>query len=78
VVDEAALAAALREGKIGGAGVDVLSAEPPTGGNPLLDPSLPNLIVTPHVAWAGRQAQQALADQLIDHIEAFFLKSTGD
>jgi glycerate dehydrogenase len=69
VVDEAALAEALREGRLGGAGVDVLSAEPPGDDNPLLDPGVPNLIVTPHVAWAGRQAQQALADQLIENIE---------
>jgi glycerate dehydrogenase len=69
VVDEAALAGALREGRIGGAGVDVLSTEPPGAGNPLLNPDLPNLIVTPHVAWAGRQAQQTLADRLIDNIE---------
>ena len=71
VVDEAALAEALREGRIAGAGVDVLSTEPPGDDNPLLDPSLPNLIVTPHVAWAGRRAQQTLADQLIDNIEDF-------
>lgn len=71
VVDEAALAAALREGTLGGAGVDVLSAEPPGNGHPLLDPDLPNLIVTPHVAWAGRQAQQTLADRLVDNIEEF-------
>ena len=77
VVDEAALAAALREGRLAGAGVDVLSEEPPRGGNPLLDPGVPNLLVTPHVAWAGRRAQQALADQLIRNIEEFFLKSTG-
>jgi len=72
VVDEWALAGALRKGRIGGAGVDVLSTEPPGLGNPLLDPDLPNLIVTPHVAWAGRRAQQALADQLIENIEEFF------
>src|SRR5256714_30987 len=71
VVDEAALAAALREGRIAGAGVDVLSGEPPREGNPLLSNDLPNLIVTPHVAWASREAQQALADQLIANIEAF-------
>jgi glycerate dehydrogenase len=71
VVDEAALASALAEGRIAGAGVDVLSVEPPREGNPLLAPDLPNLIVTPHVAWAGREAQQALADQLIANIEAF-------
>ncbi|HEX8293494.1 MAG TPA: NAD(P)-dependent oxidoreductase, partial [Pyrinomonadaceae bacterium] len=77
VVDERALASALREGGIGGAGVDVLSAEPPGAGHPLLDPDLPNLIVTPHVAWAGRQAQQALADRLIDNIEDFFKSAEG-
>jgi glycerate dehydrogenase len=77
VVDEAALAAALQDGTIAGAGVDVLSEEPPRRGNLLLDLDLPNLIVTPHVAWAGREAQQALADQLVDNIEAFF-KSTED
>jgi glycerate dehydrogenase len=71
VVDESALADSLREGRLGGAGVDVLSAEPPDSNNPLLAHDLPNLIVTPHVAWAGRQAQQALADQLVDNIEDF-------
>ena len=71
VVDEAALAAALREGRLGGAGIDVLTAEPPGDDNPLLDPDLPNLIITPHVAWAGLQAQQTLADRLVDNIEDF-------
>lgn len=71
VVDEAALAEALREGRIAGAGCDVLSAEPPRAGNPLLELDLPNLILTPHVAWASREAMQILADQLIDNIEAF-------
>ncbi len=71
LVDETALVAALRTGEIAGAGVDVLSSEPPRAGNPLLEVDLPNLIVTPHVAWASRQAMQALADQLIDNIEAF-------
>jgi glycerate dehydrogenase len=71
LVDEAALAEALRAGVIAGAGVDVLSNEPPREGNPLLEPGLPNLIVTPHVAWASRGAMQSLADQLIDNVEAF-------
>ncbi len=71
IVEEWALAGVLRSGRLGGAGVDVLSTEPPGLGNPLLDPDLPNIIVTPHVAWAGRRAQQALADQLIDNIEDF-------
>lgn len=71
LVDETALAAALREGIIGGAGFDVLNTEPPRTGNPLLDPSLPNFILTPHVAWASRDAMQIMADQLVDNIEAF-------
>ena len=71
VVDESALAEALREGVIAGAGVDVLTREPPREGNPLLEIDLPNLIVTPHIAWASLEAMQALADQLIDNIEAF-------
>ncbi|MCA1555460.1 MAG: D-2-hydroxyacid dehydrogenase [Acidobacteria bacterium] len=71
VVDETALIEALRSGVIAGAGVDVLSHEPPREGNALLELGLPNLIVTPHVAWASLQAMQMLADQLIDNIEAF-------
>jgi glycerate dehydrogenase len=71
LVDEAALAEALRSGEIAGAGFDVLTEEPPRNGNVLLDPTIPNLIVTPHVAWASRQAMQILADQLVDNIEAF-------
>ncbi len=71
LVREAALADALRAGVIAGAGVDVLSDEPPRRGNILLDDDLPNLIVTPHVAWASKEAMQALADQLIETIEAF-------
>ncbi|MBK8480299.1 MAG: 2-hydroxyacid dehydrogenase [Proteobacteria bacterium] len=71
LVDEAALASALRRGTLGGAGVDVLSEEPPRGGNPLLDPSIPQLIVTPHVAWGTRQARQRLVDEVAQNIEAF-------
>jgi glycerate dehydrogenase len=71
VVDEAALLEALQSGIIAGAGVDVLSREPPREGNALLELNLPNLIITPHVAWASLEAMQALADQLIDNIEAF-------
>ncbi|SFJ98221.1 D-2-hydroxyacid dehydrogenase [Methylocapsa palsarum] len=71
LVDEAALAEALTEGVIGGAGFDVLTVEPPKQGNILLDLRLPNLIITPHVAWASKEAMQILADQLIDNVEAF-------
>jgi glycerate dehydrogenase len=71
LVDEQALAQALKEGVIAGAGFDVLSKEPPREGNPLLELRLPNFILTPHVAWASDGAMQFLADQLIDNIEAF-------
>jgi glycerate dehydrogenase len=71
LVDEQALATALTEGWIAGAGFDVLTKEPPKDGNPLLDLKLPNFILTPHVAWASEGAMQFLADQLIDNIEAF-------
>ena len=71
LVDEAALLEALTSGRITGAGFDVLSLEPPREGNPLLELELPNFILTPHVAWSSREAMQALADQLVDNIEAF-------
>jgi glycerate dehydrogenase len=70
LVDEAALAECLRSGLIAGAGFDCLSQEPPRAGDsPLLDLNLPNFILTPHVAWASREAMQTLADQLVDNIE---------
>ncbi|MDQ3586724.1 MAG: D-2-hydroxyacid dehydrogenase [Acidobacteriota bacterium] len=71
IVDETALIEALTAGRIAGAGIDVLEHEPPRDGNPLLDLDLPNLIVTPHNAWASDQAMQTLADQLVDNLEAF-------
>lgn len=71
LVKDEALIEALQNGLIGGAAVDALREEPPSHGNPLLDLDLPNLIVTPHVAWASNEAMQSLADQVIDNIEAF-------
>ena len=71
LIDDHALIDALKSGKLGGAGIDVLRVEPPREGNPLLEADLPNLIVTPHNAWASRQAMQTLADQLVDNLEAF-------
>jgi len=72
LVDEADLVRALDEGLIAGAGFDVTSSEPPPLDNPLLQVAgRPNVILTPHVAWASDEAQQALAEQLIDNIEAF-------
>lgn len=71
IVDNAALARALREGIIGGAGIDVLEQEPPPEGHPLLAPDIPNLIVTPHIAWAAREARQRVIDQVVANIRAF-------
>lgn len=71
LVDEAALAQALNDGVIGGAGFDVLSTEPPAPDNPLLQLKHPNFILTPHIAWASAGAMQTLADMLIDNVEAF-------
>ncbi|HET6973127.1 MAG TPA: D-2-hydroxyacid dehydrogenase [Pyrinomonadaceae bacterium] len=71
LIDDRALIEALKSGRLAGAGIDVLRNEPPRDGNPLLEVDLPNLIVTPHNAWASRQAMQTLADQLVDNLEAF-------
>ena len=71
LVDEAALVAALKYGQIGGAGFDVLTQEPPRDGNPLLKARLPNLIVTPHIAWASQEAANRLFDILLDNINHF-------
>jgi glycerate dehydrogenase len=71
LVDPAALIEALKSGRLGGAGIDVLDTEPPPADHALLTAHLPNLLVTPHVAWASRQAQQKLADEVIANIAAF-------
>ncbi|HET8691644.1 MAG TPA: D-2-hydroxyacid dehydrogenase [Steroidobacteraceae bacterium] len=71
LVDAAALAEALKAGRLGGAGIDVLEREPPPPGHPLLDPAVPNLILTPHVAWAAREARQRCLDELALNVESF-------
>jgi len=71
LVEVQALIEALQNGVIAAAAFDALREEPPRPGNPLLELNLPNFIVTPHVAWASDEAMQALADQLIDNLEAF-------
>lgn len=71
LVNEEALLAALKYGTLGGAGVDVLTQEPPVNGNPLLNSPLPNLIITPHMAWAGEEAQANLFAILQENIRAF-------
>lgn len=71
IVDEQALADTLRAGQLGGAGVDVLTREPPVDGNPLLADDIPNLIVTPHVAWASQESRQRLADEVARGVRAY-------
>jgi glycerate dehydrogenase len=71
LVDSQALADALRAGRLGGAAIDVLPQEPPVGGNPLLEPDIPNLIVTPHIAWAARDARQRCLDEMALNAEDF-------
>ncbi|MGO1233228.1 MAG: NAD(P)-dependent oxidoreductase, partial [Marinobacter sp.] len=70
LVDEAALADALRNGEIAGAGFDVLTEEPPRLGNPLLEDNIPNLIVTPHSAWASREARQRIVEITAENLAA--------
>ena len=71
LVDGRTLAAALRAGRLGGAGIDVLPQEPPRDDDPLLDPGIPNLILTPHVAWAAREARQRCLDEMAANITDF-------
>ena len=71
IVDEQALADALRAGTIGAAAVDTLTSEPPPPYHPLLAADIPNLIVTPHAAWASRESRQRLVDGVAENIRAF-------
>jgi glycerate dehydrogenase len=72
LIDEQALADALRNGHLGGAATDVLSVEPPTQGNPLLAGDIPRLIVTPHNAWGSREARQRIVGQLAENARGYF------
>ena len=69
VVDNAALADALRNNKIGGAGIDVLEIEPPSFDHPLVANKLPNLILTPHIAWASVDARQRVIDAVANNLK---------
>lgn len=71
IVNELALAEALVTSEIAGAAVDVLTTEPPSEGNVLLDDEIPNLIVTPHNAWGSIEARQMIVQQLAENVEAF-------
>jgi glycerate dehydrogenase len=69
VIDEPALARALNEGWIAGAGLDVLSAEPPPADHPLL--TAKNCTITPHIAWATRAARERLMSEAVENLRAF-------
>ena len=71
LIDEQALADALRSGHLGGAATDVLSVEPPVNGNPLLQADVPRLIVPPHSAWGAVESRQRIVDQLSENAQAF-------
>ncbi len=71
LVDLDALVAALRGGDLGGAAIDVLPQEPPVSGSPVFGPDIPNLLVTPHIAWAAFEARQRAVDELVLNIEDF-------
>lgn len=71
VVNEGALADALRSGQLAGAATDVLTEEPPVNGNVLLSEDIPNLIITPHSAWGSREARQRIVDQTVENIQGF-------
>ncbi|ANC01829.1 glycerate dehydrogenase [Pseudomonas putida] len=72
LIDEQALADALRSGHLGGAATDVLSVEPPVNGNPLLAADIPRLIITPHSAWGAVESRQRIVGQLAENAQAFF------
>ena len=69
LIDESALAAALQAGQIAGAGLDVLSVEPPAADNPLYQ--APNCFITPHISWATRAARSRLMGVAVENVAAF-------
>jgi len=68
LIDPQALAEVLQSSRLGGAAIDVLPQEPPVDGSPLLEPGIPNLIVTPHTAWAALEARQRCLDEMAANI----------
>jgi glycerate dehydrogenase len=71
LIDLPALVAALKGGDLGGAAIDVLPQEPPVDGSEMFDPDIPNLLVTPHIAWAAFEARQRAVDELAQNVEDF-------
>lgn len=71
LINEQALADALRNGHLAGAATDVLTVEPPVNGNPLLSGDIPRLIITPHSAWGSQEARQRIVGQINENALAF-------
>ena len=71
LIDEQDLAAALSNGVIAGAGLDVLTEEPPSSGHCLMTGDIPHLLITPHTAWASRESRQRLMDEVAENISAY-------
>ena len=71
LIDSAALVEALKSGAIAGAGIDVLAMEPPTDEEPLLAADIPNLILTPHIAWTAKESRQRTLDQVAENVKDY-------
>jgi glycerate dehydrogenase len=71
LIDSEALVTALKSGQIAGAGIDVLRQEPPLDPEPVLDVRLPNLIITPHIAWAAQESRQRAVSEIAANIAAY-------
>lgn len=71
LIDSAALVAALKRGEIAGAGIDVLAEEPPTDEELLLAADIPNLILTPHIAWSAKESRQRTLDQVAENVKDY-------
>jgi glycerate dehydrogenase len=74
LIDERALIAALRNRRIAGAALDVISREPPPADHPIIEAAkeLDNLLVTPHTAWSARESRERLLSEVARNISAFF------
>ena len=71
LINDHALIKAIEDKAIAGAAIDVLDQEPPDSGHPLMQKQYSNLIITPHIAWAAREARQRALDRIAENIEAF-------
>lgn len=71
LIEPNALLEALKTGQVGAAALDVLSTEPPPASDPLLNCKLPNLLITPHIGWASREARTRMVLKIADNIRGF-------